>query len=72
MTKKFAFIALSLGLAAALLGAMPSLLLPKKSMAAASQRIDVSEIGRSASKAMMSFDDMHQRHIGVLDVLKAQ
>jgi hypothetical protein len=72
MTKTFAFTALSFGLAAALLGAMPSLLLPEKTMAAASQHIDVSEVGRSASGTMMLFDDTYQRHMGVLDVLKTQ
>jgi hypothetical protein len=71
MTKKFAFIAFPLVLVAALFAVTPSLSLPKKTMAA-SQRIDVSEMGRGVSTTMTSFDDLYQRHMGVLDVLKGQ
>jgi hypothetical protein len=71
MTKKFAFIAFPLVLLAALFAVTPSLSVPKKMMATASQRVDVSEIGRSVPAKMTSFEDTYQRHMGVLDVLKA-
>jgi hypothetical protein len=70
MTKTFAFAALSLGVAVGLLGVKPSLPL-QVSIAASSQHIDVLAIERSASTSMPSFDDTYQRHLGVLDVLKA-
>jgi hypothetical protein len=71
MTKKFVFIAFSVGLAGALVAVAPSPFAPSTTMAAASQGIDAAEIGRSASTTLISFDDTYQRHMGVLDVLKA-
>jgi hypothetical protein len=70
MTKKFAFVAFPLILLAALFAVTPSLSLPKKTMATAGHRINVSEVGRGVSTKMTSFDDAYQRHMGVLDVLK--
>lgn len=70
MTRKSAFIAFSLVLLAGLIAVTPSLSVPKKPMTAATQRIDVTAIA-SASTTAASFDDTYQRHMGVLDVLRA-
>jgi hypothetical protein len=70
MTRKSALIAFSLVLLAGLFAVTPSLSVPKKPTMAASQRIDVTEMA-SASATLASFDDLYERHLGVLDVLRA-
>jgi hypothetical protein len=70
MTRKSAFIAFSLVLLAGLFAVSPSLSVPKKPITAATQRIDVTAIA-GASATVTSFDDTYERHMGVLDVLRA-
>jgi hypothetical protein len=68
-TKKFALLAVSLSVATGLLWAKLAIF-PPVAIAAPSQGIDVSQIGLVAySEDMPSFDDMYQRHTGILDVL---
>ncbi len=73
MTKKtknrLAFLAASLAVATGLFWAK-ILISPPVTMAAPNQGIDAAQIARNASKNIPSFDDLYQRHTGVLDVLR--
>jgi hypothetical protein len=69
-TKKFALVAVSLSVAAGLLWAKLAIFPPVAIAEPSQEGIDVSRIGPVAySVVMPSFDDMYQRHTGVLDVL---
>ena len=69
LTKKFALLAVSLSVVAGLFWARLTISAPVVTEAL-NQGIDVSQIGLVAySEVMPSFEDMYQRHTGVLDVL---
>ena len=70
MTRKFSAIAASLVVATALFGAR-MLTSPPVAQAATNQGIDVTKLTVNAPKDLPSFDATYQRHLGVLDTLKA-
>ena len=70
MKKKLALVAVSLGIAAGLFWVILPLF-AEQTVAAPSQSLDVWQLERDASKqTTRSFDDEHQMHIGVLDILR--
>jgi hypothetical protein len=71
MRNRFTLISISLGIAAGLVLANPTITSLKTSAAPTSETIDVSQMQRNASmKALPSFDDHYQIYIGILDVLR--
>jgi hypothetical protein len=68
MTRKFSLFAIAFVVATALFGAR-MLTSPPLSEAAMNLGIDVSQVEFNAPKNLSSFDDVYQRHIGVLDTL---
>ena len=69
MTRKFSLIAVAFVVATALFGAR-MLTSPPVSEAAMNPGIDVGRVEFNAPKNVSSFDDVYQRHIGVLDTLR--
>jgi hypothetical protein len=63
-----ALLAASLGVGASLFGAKLAIS-PGVTIAAPSLGIDVAQLERDAPKALLLFDELYQRHTGVLDVL---
>jgi hypothetical protein len=63
-----AFLAALLGVGTSLPGAKPATF-PGVAIAAPSRGIDVAQLELDAPKDLLLFDELHQRHTGVLDVL---
>ena len=69
MTRKFSLIAVAFVVATALFGAR-MLTSPPVSEAAMNPGIDVGQLSSMRPRILSSFDDVYQRHIGVLDTLR--
>jgi hypothetical protein len=70
MTKKLFGLAAALIVAAGLFGAK-MLIAPPVTLAAPEEGLDINQLALSTPKDLPSFNDKYQRHLGVLDVLKA-
>jgi hypothetical protein len=46
------------------------LIAPPVTLAATSKGLDISELAANTPNGLPSFDDIYQRHVGILDVLK--